>query len=127
MGELGHPDLHRDVSTNFTTRALLKLLLTSNNRPDFHRNLPTNFTARRGLVIRLSVIDRRNRCCLKAKSARLISHSLLRLTTNGLSVNGLMSGKRDSNSRPRPWQGRALPTELLPHFWCECDDLGVQI
>src|SRR5258706_13855 len=25
-----------------------------------------------------------------------------------------MSGKRDSNSRPRPWQGRALPTELLP-------------
>ena len=26
------------------------------------------------------------------------------------------SGKRDSNSRPRPWQGRALPTELLPHL-----------
>ena len=25
------------------------------------------------------------------------------------------SGKRDSNSRPRPWQGRALPTELFPH------------
>ncbi len=25
-----------------------------------------------------------------------------------------MSGRRDSNSRPRPWQGRALPTELLP-------------
>ena len=24
------------------------------------------------------------------------------------------SGKRDSNSRPRPWQGRALPTELFP-------------
>ena len=28
-----------------------------------------------------------------------------------------LSGKRDSNSRPRPWQGRALPTELLPHFF----------
>ena len=28
------------------------------------------------------------------------------------------SGKRDSNSRPRPWQGRALPTELLPHCHC---------
>ena len=26
------------------------------------------------------------------------------------------SGKRDSNSRPRPWQGRALPTELFPLF-----------
>ena len=24
------------------------------------------------------------------------------------------SGIRDSNSRPRPWQGRALPTELIP-------------
>ena len=24
------------------------------------------------------------------------------------------SGKRGSNSRPRPWQGRALPTELFP-------------
>ena len=27
---------------------------------------------------------------------------------------GTLSGKRDSNSRPRPWQGRALPTELFP-------------
>src|SRR3989442_15883387 len=24
------------------------------------------------------------------------------------------SGKRDSNPRPQPWQGWALPTELLP-------------
>ncbi len=24
------------------------------------------------------------------------------------------SGKGDSNSRPRPWQGRALPAELFP-------------
>ena len=26
----------------------------------------------------------------------------------------LTSGKRDSNSRPQPWQGCALPTELFP-------------
>ncbi len=26
---------------------------------------------------------------------------------------GLMSERRDSNPRPRPWQGRALPAELL--------------
>src|SRR5512138_263582 len=25
------------------------------------------------------------------------------------------SGKRDSNPRPQPWQGCALPTELFPH------------
>ena len=28
--------------------------------------------------------------------------------------NSLVSGKRDSNSRPQPWQGCALPTELFP-------------
>jgi hypothetical protein len=26
-----------------------------------------------------------------------------------------MSERRDSNSRPQPWQGCALPTELLSH------------
>ena len=26
----------------------------------------------------------------------------------------LLSGKRDSNPRPQPWQGCALPTELFP-------------
>ena len=25
------------------------------------------------------------------------------------------SGKGDSNSRPQPWQGCALPAELFPH------------
>ena len=27
-----------------------------------------------------------------------------------------LSGKRDSNSRPQPWQGCALPTELFPQY-----------
>ena len=27
------------------------------------------------------------------------------------------SEKRDSNPRPRPWQGRALPTELFSHLF----------
>ena len=31
-------------------------------------------------------------------------------------VSWIWSGKRDSNSRPRPWQGRALPTELFPRW-----------
>ena len=34
-------------------------------------------------------------------------------------VTPLWSGKRDSNSRPRPWQGRALPTELFPQMFKE--------
>ena len=29
--------------------------------------------------------------------------------------SGIWSGKRGSNSRPQPWQGCALPTELFPH------------
>ena len=28
----------------------------------------------------------------------------------------LWSGKRDSDPRPQPWQGCALPTELFPHY-----------
>ena len=28
----------------------------------------------------------------------------------------LKSEKRGSNPRPRPWEGRALPTELLSHL-----------
>lgn len=31
-----------------------------------------------------------------------------------LEKNYYWSGKRDSNSRPQPWQGCALPTELFP-------------
>jgi len=33
------------------------------------------------------------------------------------------SGKRDSNSRPQPWQGCALPTELFPHVSDVCQKL----
>ena len=32
------------------------------------------------------------------------------------SASEILSEKRDSNPRPRPWQGRALPTELFSHF-----------
>ncbi len=30
--------------------------------------------------------------------------------------SAIWSGKRDSNSRPQPWQGCALPTELFPQI-----------
>ncbi len=35
----------------------------------------------------------------------------------------IWSGRRVSNSRPQPWQGCALPTELLPHVSCICSAL----
>ena len=31
-------------------------------------------------------------------------------------LSNVWSGKRGSNSRPQPWQGCALPTELFPHL-----------
>ena len=34
------------------------------------------------------------------------------------------SGKRDSNSRPQPWQGCALPTELFPQTRRICAKFG---
>ena len=34
------------------------------------------------------------------------------------------SGKRGSNSRPQPWQGCALPTELFPHTLSEKERIG---
>ncbi len=35
--------------------------------------------------------------------------------SNMLTHISTQSERRDSNSRPRPWQGRALPAELLSH------------
>jgi hypothetical protein len=33
---------------------------------------------------------------------------------DGFAIHLKWSGKGDSNSRPQPWQGYALPTELFP-------------
>lgn len=52
----------------------------------------------------------RNRTC----AARLFRPPLYRLSYPGKKN---WSGGRGSNPRPRPWQGRALPTELPPHHY----------
>ncbi len=36
-----------------------------------------------------------------------------------LGLRSVQSEKRDSNPRPRPWQGRALPTELFSLGVCK--------
>ena len=36
-------------------------------------------------------------------------------TTTGFKILNNLSGKRDSNPQPSPWQGDILPIELLPH------------
>ena len=42
--------------------------------------------------------------------SRIYKQFLLKLSQK----KPIWSGKRDSNSRPQPWQGYALPTELFP-------------
>ena len=53
----------------------------------------------------------------------IIVHDSLNGTLSNIKRNGVqslrrdrMSERRDSNPRPRPWQGRALPAELLSLF-----------
>ncbi len=38
------------------------------------------------------------------------------MVQNAPTMRVLLSGKRDSNSRPPAWEASALPTELLPQF-----------
>ena len=44
-------------------------------------------------------------------------HGIVCLSENASLANSerVWSGQRGSNPRHRPWQGRALPTELYPH------------
>ncbi len=59
----------------------------------------------------------RSRTGLDGFAIRYITALLTRLNALTPAAADVLnwSGKRDSNSRPRPWQGRALPTELFPH------------
>ena len=50
-----------------------------------------------------------------------------RYTSTNLTTDMKKSGRRDSNPRPQPWQGCALPTELLPHIMRESLALLVQV
>ena len=66
---------------------------------DFKSLVSTNFTIRAGLPLILRQAD--------TKKGKRSSLSLF-----------IWSGRRVSNSRPQPWQGCALPTELLPqNLW----------
>ena len=44
------------------------------------------------------------------------SHYPLKVARLPIPPPGHLSEKRDSNPRPQPWQGCALPTELFSHF-----------
>ncbi len=52
--------------------------------------------------------------CIRAVQQRKRLYMLLRVFALQTEI---WSGRRVSNSRPQPWQGCALPTELLPHWF----------
>ena len=52
---------------------------------------------------------------------RILSPACLPIPPPGLkkepsTLDGSLSERRDSNPRPSPWQGDALPAELLSHI-----------
>ncbi len=55
----------------------------------------------------------------RSKEHRILSPACLPIPPPGQFQNGnpKWSERRDSNPRPRPWQGRALPAELLSHYF----------
>ena len=53
--------------------------------------------------------------CITALLSRLTETSITTWTKPEGFTQKIWSGRRVSNSRPIPWQGIALPTELLPH------------
>ena len=55
----------------------------------------------------------------KGKHAASLFRSLSMRAHSRARIN-VWSGRRVSNSRPQPWQGCALPTELLPHVSHAC-------
>ena len=81
--------------------------------------LATNCSLRASLPDRIQDLDTPDTARLKFFAATKKGPEgpvflLYRIAMNSESY--VWSGKRDSNSRPRPWQGRALPTELFPRL-----------
>jgi hypothetical protein len=51
-------------------------------------------------------------CVSTSSTTRVVI--FIKLKKKGVISSHLLSGRRGSNPRPQPWQGCALPTELLP-------------
>src|SRR5690606_8947760 len=76
-----------------------------------------NRTGVHGFAIRCitTLLPRHNFASVLSKNFYSRKKSLL-AGANCFEALEIWSGKRDSNSRPQPWQGCALPTELSPQL-----------
>ena len=115
-------DFKSAVSTSFTTRAAPLAMEQcwsgkrgSNSRPQPWQGcaLPTELFPH-GRVLDSGGAEW-SRTTLDGFAIRCITALLPRPQNRAI-----WSGKRGSNSRPQPWQGCALPTELFPHLSPNC-------
>ncbi len=88
----------------------------SRPRPWQGRALPTELFPQRNItyIYLLKLFGAGNETRTRDPDLGKVVLYQLSYSRNRLSFANDWSGKRDSNSRPRPWQGRALPTELFP-------------
>ncbi len=107
------------ASTNFATRAggeakEWRLEPESNRRTRLCRPLYHHSTIQplclSGAAIFPAMADK-NKCFFRSAIARGVKQQR---PVCDWPLGKFWSGKRDSNSRPQPWQGCALPTELFP-------------
>ena len=80
----------------------------------FHRETTLRHTEKVLLPAVFCYDTKTKRSCISV-ICRIIRHMLRNLAQQKRpSEKDLVSGKRDSDPRPQPWQGCALPTELFP-------------
>jgi hypothetical protein len=114
----GTPLLARDfkslVSTCSTIRAVWRRGSESNRRPRLCRPLHNHSATPPGVLVKPTLYVGRDVVCVQLKGESMMLSPMI------------WSGKRDSNSRPIPWQGIALPTELFPRQRdAHCNDGGL--
>ena len=73
-------------------------------------------TALDGFAIRCITDLLSRRCRLTDRRGKPEPSILTKKGSASFPFSKTWSGKRDSNSRPQPWQGCALPTELFPQI-----------
>ncbi len=96
------------VSTNSTTRTFADIIDARLRAKNGTRTRDPDL----GKVV-LYQLSYFRRCCIDSDGDCGIGSCIMPAT---LIKCSLLSEKRDSNPRPRPWQGRALPTELFSRF-----------
>ena len=100
----GPVDLRENPQSNSSADSIILAL----------QNKKDNHISARCRKARWTFLGSRKTKVLRVKA----SHAYKTKKTSGWMSFCFISARRDSNPRPRPWQGRAPPTEPLAHVFC---------